>query len=159
MIGLLLGMSPYYSIVFLILPFIVDIKYVKLCVAYSLLMAIDQCGNSYIIREWSEWFFQTKVLIDSLWLFATFLLVKDKIKYYLYLVISISLLLNTYLSFDDTNLLYVYWNEINFLLFEGVIAILLSTNKTYIRLSTSLVKILKIKPSNTKVEKRINGKV
>ena len=138
MLGYLLGNTPYYTILFLILPFIVEHKYIKLCVAYSLIMAVDQSTTMLLT---SNMFFGTKALFDSVWLLVTFIFVNGRLWKVLSSFIAVSLFINVYTQFDTSpHLLYTYWNEINFILFECIIAILISTSPWYKKLNVWLIK-------------------
>ena len=139
MLGYLLGDTPYYTILFLILPFIVEHRYVKLCVAYSLIMAVDQSTTALLNNDN---FFGVKAVWDLLWLLATFIFVNGRLCKVLSTCIAASLFINVYLQFNtNINILYTYWNEINFVLFEFIIAALISTSSWYKRLNVRLVKI------------------
>jgi len=139
MLGYLLGNTPYYTILFLILPFIVEHKYIKLCVAYSLIMAVDQ-STTVLLNN--DNFFGVKAIWDSLWLLVTFIFVNGRLCKVLSTCIAASLFINVYVQCTEgVNILYTYWNEINFVLFECIIAILLSTSPWYKKLNVWLIKL------------------
>lgn len=139
MLGYLLGDTPYYTILFLILPFIVEHKYIKLCVAYSLIMTVDQ-STTVLLNN--DNFFGVKAIWDLLWLLSTFIFVNGRLCKVLSTCIAASLFINVYTQFDISNhVLYEYWNEINSILFECIIAILISTSPWYKKLNVWLIKL------------------
>lgn len=126
MLGYLLGNTPYYTVLFLILPFIVDTKYIKICASYSLVMALDQTTTVFVS---DDTFFLVKALFDLAWLLVTCIFVKGRLFKVLTLFILISFSFNVYLCFDvSVNTIYAYWNELNFILFECILMALLSTS-------------------------------
>ena len=139
MLGYLLGDTPYYTIIFLILPFIVSHQYLKLCVSYSLIMAVDH-ATSYTLA--GDNFFLAKAIFDLMWLIPTFVFTKGKLFKILISVVLISLSVNIYTYLDISyHIVYEYWNEINFVLFECIIAALLSTSPLYNKLNIWLIRL------------------
>jgi hypothetical protein len=145
MVTYLFGFLSYYTMLFLLLPFIADNKYLKLCVAYALIMTVDQNITPYIKSNIPDYFFLTRCGLDMLWLLVTYFVVKGKVRLLLIFTISISLIVNIYNQIDaDIQPLYTYWVYINSVLFECIIAILISTSPWYKKLNTRLIKLADI---------------
>jgi hypothetical protein len=142
MVTYLFGFLSYYTMLFLMLPFIVDSRYLKLCVGYALVMTIDQNITPYIKSNIPDYFFLTRCGLDMLWLLVTSFVVKGRVRVLLGIAISLSLFVNIYNHFDiSVQPLYTYWVYINSVLFEIIIAILLSTSPWYKKLNTWLTKL------------------
>lgn len=131
MIESLLGESRYYIFIFISLVFISGKELRPLTLGYLGLMIIDNSINPYIPEEH---FFQIKALFDVGWIITGFFLLRSSlIQKQLMIVCSVSLLTNLYLCFDmSNNILYKYWNDINFLLFE-VIVFIIASNSSLIK--------------------------
>ena len=83
-----------------------------------------------------------KAIFDSLWLLVTFIFVNGRLWKVLSSFIAASLFINIYTQYDvGTHMLYTYWNEINFIIFECILATLLSTSPWYKKLNTWLTKL------------------
>jgi hypothetical protein len=154
MITYIFGFIPYYTMLFLILPFIVNNKYIKLCVAYALIMTIDQSITPYIKMNIPYYFFLTRCGLDMLWLLVTYFVVKGKVRLFLIAAISISFLVNIYNQIDvSIQHLYTYWVYINSVLFECIIAILVSTSPWYKKLNTWLIKLANVMTNKINIKR------
>lgn len=144
MVTYLFGFLSYYTMLFLLLPFIADNKYLKLCVAYALIMTVDQNITPYIKSNIPDYFFLTRCGLDMLWLLVTYFVVKGKVRLLLIIAISISLVVNIYNHIDiSIQPLYTYWVYINSILFEFIIATLISTSPWYKKLNVWFIKLAK----------------
>lgn len=140
----LLGNTPYYSLIFILCFFITNDKLKPLCIGFLGLMLIDQSSNHYILSEHEDWFYHIKAFIDGVWLLFSMSLysIDRKSSITFSTVSSISMAVNIYLCVNkEYNLIYEYWNEINFLLFEVIIFTFLSKSPVLNKLNVWLHKV------------------
>ena len=136
----ILGNTPYYSLIFILCFFLTHERLKTFCVAIIGLMLIDQSSNPYILANHEEWFFEIKALLDLCWIVLSIFMCKGF--KYITPTCGVSLLINIYLCIDTTNnIVYQYWNEINFFLFEIIIFIIISNSPYVKRFNSWLYKV------------------